>query len=76
MTVKMELDQEEKAKTYILERLRESNRPLTASEIYPNATGINHDNPTIQAIRRAIWYLLDEGKVKFTVDRKIQLNIT
>jgi len=71
MTVKMELDQEEKAKDYILERLNESGEPLSAFEIYPTAIGINPDKPTIQSIRRAIWYLLDEGKIKFTGGNKI-----
>jgi hypothetical protein len=71
MTVKMEIEEEKKAKAFVITKLKEAKGSQSTFELSDLARKANAGFST-QAIRRAIWYLVDEGLVKFTRDMRIE----
>lgn len=70
MTARMELEEERRAKEFVLEKLRKLKTARSALELASLAQRSKAGYST-QAIRRAIWYLVDEGAAEFTDDMRV-----
>jgi hypothetical protein len=73
MTVKMELVEERAAEEAILSKLKEKEEPSLPSAVFNYIASSGKMHITSQLVRRAFWYLLDDGQIEFTPDNYIRI---
>jgi cytochrome P450 len=73
MTVKMEFQQEKQASDQILRKLAESREPQRTTALLSSLASSAAGSTSAHALRRAVWSLLDAGKIEFTGENKLKL---